>query len=363
MFIKFLNLMKVHNFNAGPAILPQEAVQEAAKAVLDFNNSGMGILEISHRSKDFIAVMDEASALIKELCGLSDEYKVLFLQGGASTQFMMLPYNCLPQDGTAVYSDTGTWANKAIKEAKLFGNVNVVASSKDSNYSFIPKGYEVPKDAAYFHLTTNNTIYGTQYQDIPSASIPMVADMSSDFLSRRRDFSQFDMIYAGAQKNVGPAGSTIVMIKESMLGKVNRTIPTMIDYRTHIKDGSMFNTPPVFSIYVAMLTLRWIKKTGLENIEKTNLEKATMLYNEIDRNSMFKGTTAVEDRSWMNVNFVMNNPELEEEFKKYAKELNMIGIAGHRSVGGFRASLYNALSIDSVKALVDAMQEFERRKG
>lgn len=355
--------MKVHNFNAGPAILPQEAVQEAAKAVLDFNNSGMGILEISHRSKDFIAVMDEASALVKELCGLSDEYKVLFLQGGASTQFMMLPYNCLPQEGTAVYADTGTWANKAIKEAKLFGNVNVIASSKDSNYSFIPKGYEVPKDAAYFHITTNNTIYGTQYQDnIPAASIPMVADMSSDFLSRRRNFSQFDMIYAGAQKNVGPAGATIVAIKESLLGKVNRTIPTMIDYRTHIKDGSMFNTPPVFSVYVAMLTLRWIKKMGLENIEKTNLEKATLLYNEIDRNSLFKGTTAVEDRSWMNVNFVMNNPTLEDDFKTFAKERNMIGLAGHRSVGGFRASLYNALSIESVKALVEAMQEFEKIK-
>ncbi len=354
--------MKVHNFNAGPAILPQEVVQEAAKAVLDFNNSGMGILEISHRSKDFMAVMDEAQALVKELCGLGDEYKVLFLQGGASTQFMMIPYNLLPQEGTAAYLDTGVWANKALKEAKNFGTVNVVASSKDSNYSFIPKDYTVPADAAYFHITTNNTIYGTQLQTLPKSPTLYVADMSSDFLSRRHDFSQFDLIYAGAQKNVGPAGATIVIVKESILGKMSRVIPTMLDYRTHVKDGSMFNTPPVFSTYVCMLTLRWIKKHGLANIEKMNLDKATLLYNEIDRNPLFKGTTAVEDRSWMNVNFVMNDASMEEDFKKFAKERNLIGIAGHRSVGGFRASLYNALPIESVQALVSAMQDFEKSK-
>ncbi len=354
--------MNVHNFNAGPAILPQEVIQEASKAILDFNNSGMGILEISHRSKDFTAVMDEAQALVKELCGLGDEHKVMFLQGGASSQFMMIPYNLLPQNGTASYLDTGVWANKALKEAKNFGTVNVVASSKEQNYNHIPKSYEVPADSSYFHITTNNTIYGTQLQTLPKSNVPYVADMSSDFLSRRHDFSQFDLIYAGAQKNVGPAGATIVIVRESILGKVERTIPTMLDYRTHIKEGSMFNTPPVFSTYVCMLTLRWIKKHGLENIEKMNLAKATLLYNEIDRNPLFKGTVAVEDRSWMNVNFVMENPALEEDFKNFAKERKMIGIAGHRSVGGFRASLYNALPIESVQALVTAMQDFEKAK-
>jgi phosphoserine aminotransferase len=352
--------MKVHNFNAGPAILPQEVVQEAAKAVLDFNNSGMGILEISHRSKDFMAVMDEAQALVKELCGLGDEYKVLFLQGGASSQFMMIPYNLLASEGSASYLDTGVWANKALKEAKNFGSVNVVASSKDANYSFIPKEFTIPADAAYFHITTNNTIYGTQLQTLPKCNTLYVADMSSDFLSRRHDFSQFDLIYAGAQKNLGPAGATIVIIKESILGKMTRVIPTMLDYRTHIKEGSMFNTPPVFSTYVCMLTLRWIKKHGLETIEKMNLAKANLLYNEIDRNPLFKGTVAVEDRSWMNVNFVTNDPAHEEGFKKLAKEHNLIGLAGHRSVGGFRASLYNALTLESVQALVDAMQAFEK---
>jgi len=355
--------MKVHNFNAGPAILPESVLKQAAAAAIEFNGSGMSILEISHRSKDFQAVMDEAAALVKELAGLNDEYKVLFLQGGASTQFGMVPMNLLETNETAGYVNTGTWAKKAQKEAKLFGNVTELATSEAQGYTFIPKGYAIPNDLKYFHITSNNTIYGTQYHGYPASPVPYIVDMSSDMFSRTMDYTQFDLIYAGAQKNIGPAGVTLVIIKESLLGKVNRQIPTMMDYRTHIKEGSMFNTPPVFAIYVTMLTLRWIKETGLATIEARNKAKAELLYAAIDSNPLFKGTVAVEDRSWMNVNFIMENREWEPEFLQFAKEHKCIGLAGHRSVGGMRASLYNALTIDSVQYLVDLMEEFKTLKG
>jgi len=355
--------MKVHNFNAGPAILPGSVLKQAAAAAIEFNGSGMSILEISHRSKDFQAVMDEAAALVKELAGLNDEYKVLFLQGGASTQFGMMPMNLLDTNETSGYSNTGTWAKKAQKEAKLFGNVTEIATSEAQGYTFIPKGYAIPNDLKYFHITSNNTIYGTQYHGYPTSPVPYIVDMSSDMFSRTMDYTQFDLIYAGAQKNIGPAGVTLVIIKESLLGKVNRQIPTMMDYRTHIKEGSMFNTPPVFAIYVTMLTLRWIKETGLATIEARNKAKAELLYAAIDSNPLFKGTVAVEDRSWMNVNFIMENREWEPEFLQFAKEHKCIGLAGHRSVGGMRASLYNALTIDSVQYLVDLMEEFKTLKG
>jgi len=355
--------MKVHNFNAGPAILPESVLKQAAAAAIEFNGSGMSILEISHRSKDFQAVMDEAAALVKELAGLNDEYKVLFLQGGASTQFGMVPMNLLETNETAGYVNTGTWAKKAQKEAKLFGNVTELATSEAQGYTFLPKGYAIPNDLKYFHITSNNTIYGTQYHGYPASPVPYIVDMSSDMFSRTMDYTQFDLIYAGAQKNIGPAGVTLVIIKESLLGKVNRQIPTMMDYRTHIKEGSMFNTPPVFAIYVTMLTLRWIKETGLATIEARNKAKAELLYAAIDSNPLFKGTVAVEDRSWMNVNFIMENREWEPEFLQFAKEHKCIGLAGHRSVGGMRASLYNALTIDSVQYLVDLMEEFKTLKG
>ncbi len=355
--------MKVHNFNAGPAILPESVLKQAAAAAIEFNGSGMSILEISHRSKDFQAVMDEATSLVKEIAGLTDEYKVLFLQGGASTQFGMVPMNLLDTSETAGYSNTGTWAKKAQKEAKLFGNVSELATSEPQGYTFIPKGYAIPNDLKYFHITSNNTIYGTQYHGYPSSPVPYIVDMSSDMFSRTMDYTQFDLIYAGAQKNIGPAGVTLVIIKESLLGKVNRQIPTMMDYRTHIKEGSMFNTPPVFAIYVTMLTLRWIKETGLATIEARNKAKAELLYSAIDANPLFKGTVAVEDRSWMNVNFIMENREWEPEFLQFAKEHKCIGLAGHRSVGGMRASLYNALTIESVQYLVGLMDEFKIMKG
>lgn len=355
--------MKVHNFNAGPAILPQSVLTQAAQAVIDFNGIGMSLLEISHRSKDFQAVIDEATALVKEIGGFDDSYKVLFLQGGASTQFGMVPMNLLDSNETAGYSNTGTWAKKAMKEAKLFGSALGLATSEPDNYTFIPKGYNIPDNLKYFHITSNNTIYGTQYQAYPKSPVPYVIDMSSDMFSRRCDYSQFDLIYAGAQKNIGPAGVTLVILKESLLGKVSRTIPTMLDYRTHIKENSLFNTPPVFAIYVTMLTLRWIKEQGLATIEATNKAKADLLYSAIDSNPLFKGTVAKEDRSWMNVNFIMENRDLEPEFLAYAKEHKCIGLAGHRSVGGMRASLYNALPLSSVQYLVDLMTEFAAKKG
>lgn len=355
--------MRVHNFNAGPAILPESVLQQAAQAAIEFNGIGMSILEISHRSKDFQAVIDEAVALVKELAGLNDEYKVLFLQGGASTQFGMIPMNLLDATETAGYSNTGTWAKKAQKEAKLFGNVKELATSEAATYTYIPKGYEIPSDLKYFHITSNNTIYGTQYHEYPASPVPYIIDMSSDMFSRRLNYSQFDLIYAGAQKNIGPAGVTLVILKESLLGKVNRQIPTMMDYRTHIKENSLFNTPPVFAIYVTMLTLRWIKENGLANIEQRNREKAELLYKAIDANPLFKGTVAPEDRSWMNVNFIMENRELEPEFLQFAKENKCVGLAGHRSVGGMRASIYNAMPIASVQYLVELMDEFAKRKG
>ena len=349
-----------HNFGAGPCILPQEVFQEASKAVLDFNNTGLSILEISHRSKEFEEVVKETESLVRELLHVPENYSVLFLQGGASQQFAMVPMNLLPEGGKAAYLDTGVWATKAAKEAKNFGEVVTVASSKDSNYTYIPKDFDVPLDAAYFHFTSNNTIYGTEVFATPNTTVPKVVDMSSDILSREINIEEYDLIYAGAQKNMGPAGVTLVIIKNDLLGKTGKTIPSIFNYQEHIKAGSMYNTPPVYSIYVSMLNLRWLKaKGGVKAIEQENIIKARTLYDEIERNPFFKGTAAVEDRSRMNVTFVMDTPELEAEFLALAKERNLIGIKGHRSVGGFRASIYNALTITSINALVDAMKEFE----
>lgn len=349
----------VHNFNAGPSILPKEVFQQAAEAVLNFNGSGLSILELGHRTPSFEAVMSEARGLVRELMQLDDQHEVLFLHGGASTQFMQVPMNLLDDKETAAYADTGVWGTKAIKEAKLFGKVEVVCSGKESNYTTIPKDFAVPNDANYFHITTNNTIYGSQWQKIPFTSIPLIADMSSDIFSRVIDFNAFDLIYAGAQKNMGPAGVNLVVVKKSILGKIKRTIPTIMDYRNHINEGSMLNTPPVFSVFVCMLTLRWLKSQGgVAAIEKLNEAKSTLLYNEIDENPFFRGTVDKADRSKMNVCFVMNDPTLEKSFLNLTKEKNIVGIEGHRLVGGFRASLYNALPIISVTVLVDTMKEF-----
>ena len=349
----------VYNFNAGPSILPKEVFQQAAEAVLNYNNTGLSILELGHRTPSFQAIMDEARGLIKELMLLDDNHEVLFLHGGASTQFMQVPMNLLDDKETAAYADTGVWGIKAIKEAKLFGKVDVVCTGKESNYTIIPKDFAVPNDAKYFHITTNNTIYGSQWQKIPKTSIPLVGDMSSDILSRVIDFNAFDLIYAGAQKNMGPAGVNLLVVNKNILGKVKRAIPTMMDYRNHIKEGSMLNTPPVFAVFVCMLTLRWLKALGgVPAIEKLNNAKAALLYEEIDSNPLFTGTVIKEDRSKMNVCFVMNNPSLEETFLSFTKEKNIVGIKGHRLVGGFRASLYNALPISSVEVLVQAMKEF-----
>ena len=353
----------VYNFNAGPSILPKEVFEEAASAVLNFNNSGLSILEYGHRTPAFEAIMQEARMLMKELMNLDDNHEVLFLHGGASTQFMQVPMNLLDIKETAAYTDTGVWAAKAIKEAKLFGKPEVVCSSKEKNYTFLPKDFAVPNDAKYLHLTTNNTIYGTQWQKIPVTSNSMIADMSSDILSRDLNFNAFDLIYAGAQKNIGAAGVTIVVVNKNILGRVKRSIPTMMDYRNHIAEGSMLNTPPVFAVYTCMLTLRWLKKQGgVKAIEKINNEKAALLYGEIDRNSLFKGTVETEDRSKMNVCFVMNDSTKEAAFLQYATEHDIIGIKGHRSVGGFRASLYNAMPLSSVQVLVDLMKAFENSK-
>ena len=350
--------MKKHNFSAGPSILPREVIENTAQAVLDFN--GLSILEISHRSKDFQAVLDEAVALFKELLNIPEGYSVLFVGGGASMQFCMVPYNLLEKK--AAYLNTGTWANKAQKEAKLFGEVVEVASSKDANYSYIPKNYEIPSDADYFHITTNNTIFGTEIRKDIDSPVPLVADMSSDIFSRPVDVSKYGLIYGGAQKNLAPAGVAFVIVKEELLGKVSRAIPTMLDYRTHVANGSMFNTPPCVPIFAALQTLKWLKQLGgLRKMEQINLEKAALLYDEIDRNRLFKGTAAIEDRSIMNVCFVMNDEykELEPKFLEYAVSQGMVGIKGHRSVGGFRASIYNAMPKESVQALVDCMKHFE----
>ncbi len=354
--------MKKHNFNAGPSILAREVIEKTAQAVLDFNGSGLSILEISHRSKDFQAVIDEAAALMKELLNVPEGYSVLFLGGGASLQFCMVPFNLF--ETKAAYLNTGTWASKAIKEAKGFGEVVEVASSKSANYSFIPKDYVIPEDADYFHITTNNTIFGTEILTDIDSPVPLVADMSSDIFSRPIDVSKYALIYGGAQKNLAPAGLAFVIVKEDILGKVTRTIPSMLNYKIHIENGSLYNTPPVLPIYSALETLRWIKANGgLAGMEKMNIAKAELLYNEIDRNKLFVGTAAVEDRSRMNICFVMapGYEALEADFQKFASERGMVGIKGHRSVGGFRASCYNALPIESVQALVDCMQEFEQQ--
>ena len=353
--------MKKHNFYAGPSILSEYTIKNTAEAIKDFAGTGLSILEVSHRSKEFVAVMDEAQQLVKELLDVPAGYQVLFLGGGASMQFCMVPYNLLKKK--AAYLDTGTWASNAIKEARLFGEVDVVASSKDKNYTFIPKGFTVPEDADYFHYTTNNTIYGTELRHDPDVKVPLVADMSSDIFSRPVDVSKYDVIYAGAQKNLAPAGVTIVIVKEDALGNVDRAIPTMLDYRTHVKKGSMFNTPPVLPIYSALQTLRHYKELGgVEEMQRRDLAKAEMLYEAIDSSRMFVGTVAPEDRYIMNVCFVMK-PEydgLDKEFIDFASTKGIVGIKGHRSVGGFRASLYNALPLESVKVLVDAMKEFEK---
>lgn len=353
--------MKKHNFSAGPCILPQEVFQEASQAILDFNNSGLSILEISHRSPAFVSVMEEARSLALELLGLKDKgYKALFLQGGASTQFLMVAYNLLEKK--AAYLNTGTWSSKAIKEANLFGEVVEVASSKDKNFNYIPKSFSVPEDADYFHCTSNNTIFGTQIKEFPSVAKPMVCDMSSDIFSREIDFSKFDLIYAGAQKNMGPAGTTLVVIKEEILGKVSREIPSMMSYATHISKDSMFNTPAVYAVYVSLLTMGWIKsKGGIKAMEELNDKKAELIYSEIDRNPLFKGFAEKEDRSPMNVTFNLSDESHKESFDKMWKEAGVNGLNGHRSVGGYRASMYNALPIDSVKVLVDIMKELERK--
>ncbi|HUS00807.1 MAG TPA: 3-phosphoserine/phosphohydroxythreonine transaminase [Chitinophagaceae bacterium] len=351
----------IHNFNAGPSILPKQVFEEASQAVINYNDTGLSILEIGHRTPIFQSVMDEARVLVRELMALDENHEVLFLHGGATTQFMQVPMNLLNEKETAAYSDTDIWGAKAIKEAKLFGNVDVVCSSKEGSYTFIPKDFAVPNDAKYFHITTNNTIYGTQWHKIPNVSIPIVADMSSDILSRQIDFNSFDLIYAGAQKNLGAAGVNLVVVNKNILGKVKRAIPTIMDYRNHIKEGSMLNTPPVFAVFVCMLTLRWLKqKGGVIEMEKLNNAKASLLYNEIDNNPLFTTTVAKEDRSKMNVCFVMKDKGGEENFLAFAKQHNIVGIKGHRTTGGFRASLYNALPLSSVEVLVDVMREFSK---
>lgn len=352
--------MKKYNFNAGPSMLPREVIENTAKQILDFNGSGLSLAEISHRAKDFQPVVDEAVSLIKELLDIPEGYSVLFLGGGASLEFCMVPYNFLVNK--AAYLNTGVWSKKAIKEAKLFGEVVEVASSADANFTYIPKDWTCPADVDYLHITTNNTIYGTEIRREFDVPVPMIGDMSSDIFSRPVDVAKYDCIYAGAQKNLSMAGVTIVIVKDEALGKVQRQIPTMIDYRTHVDKGSMFNTPPVVPIYTALETLRWIKKMGgVESMDKLACERADILYSEIDRNKLFRGTVNTEDRSLMNICFVMNEEyaELEKPFFDYATSNGMVGIKGHRSVGGFRASCYNAQTVEGVQALVKCMKDFE----
>lgn len=357
------NVAVRHNFNAGPSVLPHQVFTEASQAVLNFNNSGLSILEIGHRTPEFTAVMEEARLLVRELLDLKDDQEVLFLHGGASTQFMQVPMNILGNKEIAAFADTGVWSSKAIKEAKIFGKVEIVCSSKEKNYNFIPCDFAIPNDCKYLHITSNNTIYGTQWQQIPTSSNLLVADMSSDIFSRVVNNKNIDLIYAGAQKNLGAAGVTLVIVRKSILGKLKRQIPTMMDYMKHIEEKSMLNTPPVFAVYVCLLNLRWLKANGgVAAMEKRNNEKAKLLYAEIDRNPLFKGTAEKASRSKMNVCFVMNEPEKEKAFLKYAEEAGIYGIAGHRSVGGFRASLYNALPLESVSVLTDTMQSFSKIK-
>ncbi|NEW78884.1 MAG: 3-phosphoserine/phosphohydroxythreonine transaminase [Gelidibacter sp.] len=354
--------MKKHNFSAGPSILPQEVIKKASDALLNFNGLDLSLIEVSHRGKDFVDVMDNACNLVKELLNLPDGYSVVFLQGGASLEFLRVPYNLLKVDGKAAYLDTGTWSSNAIKEAKILGNVEVVASSKDKGYNFIPKNYAIPADIDYFHCTSNNTIYGTQLKSFPKTNSPLICDMSSDIFSRQLDFSQFDIIYAGAQKNMGPAGTTLIVIKDEILGKSGRKIPSILDYQVHIAKESMFNTPSVFAVYVSMLTLEWLKNLGgIPAIEKLNEAKAALLYAEIDRNPLFKGYAENEDRSLMNATFNLTDEANKEAFDKLWNAAGVSGLKGHRSVGGYRASMYNALPIESVQVLVDAMKQLEKQ--
>ena len=357
--------MKKHNFSAGPAILPASVLEEAARGVLNINDSGLSILEISHRSKDFIAIAAQAEQLVRELLNLSDEYAVMFLSGGASSQFFMAPMNLLNEDETACYVNTGSWADKAAKEAKNFGKIETLASSKDQNYTFIPRGWEVPAHAKYLHLTSNNTIYGTQYHWWPDTQVPIVCDMSSDMFSRTIPVEKFGLIYAGAQKNMGPAGATLVILRKDLLGKVTRTIPSMLQYTTHIDNDSMYNTPPVYAIYVSMLTMKWIKEQGgLTAMEAHNQAKGDLFYNELDANPLFHGTVTVkEDRSLMNPTFLAINEEVDKAFDTAAKAAGIDGIRGHRSVGGFRASMYNAMPLEGVQVLVDVMKDIAQKMG
>ena len=353
--------MKKHNFSAGPCVLPQEVFLKASEAIMDFNGSGLSLIEVSHRSKDFVEVMEKARSLALELLGLEGKgYQALFLQGGASLEFLMVAYNLL--ETKAGYLNTGTWSSKALKEARLFGEVVEVGSSKDENFNYIPKGYTIPAGLDYLHLTSNNTIFGTQLKKFPKVDIPLVCDMSSDIFSRQLDFSQFGLIYAGAQKNMGPAGTTLVVVKEDILGKVTRQIPSMLDYKVHISKDSMFNTPAVFAVYTSMLTLEWLKELGgIAAIEETNEKKAQLLYSEIDLNPLFDGYAKKEDRSIMNATFNLTEDKLKTTFDTMCKEARIIGINGHRSVGGYRASMYNALPLESVGTLVDVMSEMERK--
>ncbi len=357
-------MSKPHNFSAGPGILPEEVLTQAAAAVLNYNNSGLSILEVSHRGKDFVADMDKATQLVKDLLNIPAGYSVIYLQGGASLQFTMVPYNLMKVGGKAAYANTGVWASKAQKEAKLFGEMIEIASSKDKNFSYIPKGYEIPTDLDYFHFTSNNTIYGTQYRNFPESKVPVVCDMSSDIFSRWFDVTKFDLIYAGAQKNMGPAGTTMVIVKDEFLGKSGRQIPSMLDYKIHIEGESMYNTPAVYPVYVSMLTLQWLKDHGgVKWIEEINRQKQELFYTELDNNPAFIGTASKEDRSWMNACFLLKDESLDAEFSKLLKEANISGLKGHRSVGGYRASMYNALPLESVKVLVDVMKEFGRKVG
>ena len=351
--------MKTHNFSAGPCILPDEVFKKASDAILDFDNS-LSLIEVSHRSTPFVNVMNKCISLVKELLNVPKGYSVLFLQGGASLQFLMVPFNLMKLNGSAAYLNTGTWSTKAINEAKLFGNTIIVGDSSDKNFNYIPKNYSVPENIDYFHFTSNNTIFGTQIKEFPKISSPIVCDMSSDIFSRKININNFDIIYAGAQKNMGPAGTTMVIVKDEALNKTGRDIPTMLNYQTHINKESMFNTPPVFSIYVSMLTLEWLKnKGGIDYIEKINNEKANLLYKEIDRNSLFTGTANTDDRSMMNVTFSILEKEKEKIFEDECLKNKISGLKGHRSVGGYRASIYNAMPINSIKTLINVMQKVE----
>jgi len=354
--------MKVYNFCSGPSILPKTVFEQAANAILDFRGKGLSILEISHRSDDFDEILQDARKRVKHLMQLNDDYEVLFLQGGASSQFMMIPFNILPVDGTAGIIDTGKWSIKAIKEANILANAKVVATSEDKHYNYIPKNWSLPSGLNYLHITTNNTIYGSQFFETPEVDIPLIADMSSDIFSRPWPYDKYDLIYAGAQKNIGPAGATIVVIKKELLGKTGRAIPSMLDFQKHIKGRSSFNTPPVFAVYVCWLTLKWIEaEGGLSVLGKRNATKAKLLYEEIDRNALFEAYVQTEDRSQMNVTFTIKDENKTSDFYDFCTKRNIVNINGHRSVGGFRASLYNAMDLEGVEVLVQAMKDFEKQ--